>query len=102
MTETENNITPSEVDELQNSAQSSPLDEPAQPSQVLGEQGSTQLGQLDEPAQLGWEAEAQELSRLRGEWDGLQAELERVKGERAMAWDEFLEISDCVFDSSKT
>lgn len=27
---------------------------------------------------------------------------QRVKGERAMAWDEFLEISDCVFDSSKT
>ncbi|MBQ6390301.1 MAG: signal peptidase I [Eggerthellaceae bacterium] len=64
MTETENNITPSEVDELQNSAQSSPLDEPAQPSQVLGEQGSTQLGQLDEPAQLGWEAEAQELTQV--------------------------------------
>jgi hypothetical protein len=26
---------------------------------------------------------------------------QRVKGERAMAWDEFLEISDCVFDSSR-
>ena len=27
---------------------------------------------------------------------------QRVKGERTMEWDEFLEISDCVFDSSKT
>ena len=27
---------------------------------------------------------------------------QRVKGERMLAWDEFLEISDCVFDSSKT
>ena len=27
---------------------------------------------------------------------------QRVKGERAMAWDEFLEISHCVFVSSKT
>ena len=26
---------------------------------------------------------------------------QRVKGERAMAWEEFLEISDCVFDSSR-
>ena len=26
---------------------------------------------------------------------------QRVKGERAMAWEEFLEISDCVFVSSK-
>ena len=25
----------------------------------------------------------------------------RVKGVRAMAWEEFLEISDCVFDSSR-
>ena len=25
---------------------------------------------------------------------------QRVKGERMLAWDEFLEISDCVFDSS--
>ncbi len=27
---------------------------------------------------------------------------QRVKGERAMGWDEFIEISACVFDSSKT
>ena len=27
---------------------------------------------------------------------------QRVKGVRAMGWDEFIEISDCVFDSSKT
>ena len=39
-------------------------------------------GMLDEIARYTIEAEAQELSRLRGEWDGLQAELERVKGER--------------------
>ena len=26
---------------------------------------------------------------------------QRVKGVRAMAWEEFLEISDCVFDSSR-
>ena len=27
---------------------------------------------------------------------------QRVKGERVMAWDEFIEINDCIFDSSKS
>lgn len=39
-------------------------------------------GMLDEIARYTIEAEAQELSRLRSEWDGLQAELQRVTGER--------------------